>query len=272
MNAAKSVTATFNVPNQTLTVGKAGTGSGTVTSSPAGINCGTACSYAYTYNTVVTLTPAPKPMSIFSGWSGACSGTGTCTVTMSTAKSVTATFTFRPTRGDYTGDGKADFALFRPSNNTWYVKGQPSVIWGTKGDIPVPADYNGDGKMDIAQFRPSEGIWYIKDQLLSITYGIAGDIPVVADYNGDGKADIAVFRPRAFVYQGASKSGAEGDILPADYNGDRHRLIPSDRKTWYIGRLLGGIAGDADYNGDSGEIAHPSEQAPVHGVGNTKGI
>jgi hypothetical protein len=94
MSSAQSVSATFNPPgNQTLTVSKNGTGSGTVTSSPAGINCGSACSFDFAYNTVVTLTAMPTSPATFMGWSGGgCSGTGTCTVTMSSAKSVTAYF------------------------------------------------------------------------------------------------------------------------------------------------------------------------------------
>ncbi len=58
MSAAKSVTATFNLNpvTYTLTVAKAGTGSGTVTSSPAGISCGADCSEPYNSGTVVTLT------------------------------------------------------------------------------------------------------------------------------------------------------------------------------------------------------------------------
>ena len=75
-----------------LTVAKAGTGTGTVTSSPAGINCGTDCTENYTANTVVALAAVPASGSKFSGWSGACSGTGTCNVTLSAAKTVTATF------------------------------------------------------------------------------------------------------------------------------------------------------------------------------------
>jgi hypothetical protein len=101
MDQARSVTATFNLiplvpPSHTLTVGKNGTGSGTVTSSPAGINCGAACSQTYTQGTVVTLTPTPTAGSTFAGWSGDCSGTGACTVTMSQARSVTATFNLVP--------------------------------------------------------------------------------------------------------------------------------------------------------------------------------
>lgn len=77
----------------TLTTATAGTGSGTITSSPAGINCGVDCSESYNENTVVTLTATPTVGSTFTGWSGSCSGTGTCMVTMSAAMSATATFT-----------------------------------------------------------------------------------------------------------------------------------------------------------------------------------
>jgi hypothetical protein len=73
-----------------LTVSK--TGSGTVSSSPSGINCGTTCSATYASGTSVTLTASPASGYSFSGWSGACSGTGACTVSMSQARSVTANF------------------------------------------------------------------------------------------------------------------------------------------------------------------------------------
>ena len=80
----------------TLTVARAGTGSGSVTSTPAGISCGTSCSKAYAAGTVVTLTVKAASGSRFAGWTGACTGTTTsCTVTMSSARSVTATFNKR---------------------------------------------------------------------------------------------------------------------------------------------------------------------------------
>jgi M6 family metalloprotease-like protein len=76
-----------------LDVSKSGTGTGTVTSSPAGINCGVDCSHEYSQGTDVTLTATPTGGSRFAGWSGACSGTGTCLVDMVVARSVTASFT-----------------------------------------------------------------------------------------------------------------------------------------------------------------------------------
>jgi hypothetical protein len=75
-----------------LTVATAGTGRGTVTSSPAGISCGAVCSASYDPGTTVTLTAAAAAGSAFSGWSGACSGTGSCQVKMSAPSAVTATF------------------------------------------------------------------------------------------------------------------------------------------------------------------------------------
>jgi len=83
---------TTTAATSNLTISIDGPGTGTVISSPAGINCGTDCSENYTENTVVTLTASPSTGSSFSGWGGACSGTSSCSVTMDVAKSVTATF------------------------------------------------------------------------------------------------------------------------------------------------------------------------------------
>jgi hypothetical protein len=77
----------------TLTVVRAGAGSGSVTSGPAGITCGTDCSESYPSGTGVTLSATAAPGSVFSGWSGSgCSGTGSCTVVMTGTRSVMATF------------------------------------------------------------------------------------------------------------------------------------------------------------------------------------
>jgi hypothetical protein len=93
MSAARSVTANFTLNHYTFTVNKDGTGSGSVTSNPAGIDCGGDCSNEYDYGTVITLTATADTGSAFKGWSGAtCSGTGDCIVTISAAETVTATF------------------------------------------------------------------------------------------------------------------------------------------------------------------------------------
>lgn len=92
LSAARSVTATFKALSKyTLTVKRSG--SGTVTSSPTGVTCGSDCKEAYYAGTVVTLTPVPATGYKFARWSGACTGTGACTITMTASKTATATFT-----------------------------------------------------------------------------------------------------------------------------------------------------------------------------------
>ncbi len=94
ISAAKSATATFSggTVSYNLAVTKAGSGGGTVTSSPSGIDCGNDCSELYADETTVTLTAAADGSSEFAGWSGACTGNTTCQVDMTEARAVTATF------------------------------------------------------------------------------------------------------------------------------------------------------------------------------------
>jgi len=101
MNQAQSVSATFSLKSFDLTVGRPGTGSGTVTSDLTGIDCGATCSAPYTYGSVVTLTATPASDSDSTSWTGACTGNiPTCQVPMAQAQSVSATFTRKPWRPD----------------------------------------------------------------------------------------------------------------------------------------------------------------------------
>ncbi len=106
MDGDKTVTAKFDpIPRYTLTSTKDGDGGGIVTGSPNGIdkaiNCGVDCAHdsaAYLLKDAnkplkVTLKAKADMYSVFSGWSGACTGTGTCIVTMDSDKTVTAKFT-----------------------------------------------------------------------------------------------------------------------------------------------------------------------------------
>ncbi len=84
---------TVTPPVYTLTITKTGSGSGAVTSSPAGIDCGIDCSEICNQGATVTLTAIPDAGFTFTGWTGgSCSGTSDCTVTMNADMNITATF------------------------------------------------------------------------------------------------------------------------------------------------------------------------------------
>src|SRR5579863_6233585 len=82
-----------------LSVQAAGGGGGTVSSTPAGINCGKSCSASFASGSQVTLTASPAANSFFAGWSGDCSGTGVCKVTLTKNASVMASFSDLPVLG-----------------------------------------------------------------------------------------------------------------------------------------------------------------------------
>lgn len=82
---------------RTLTVAKAGDGTGSVSSSPAGIDCGATCAATFKRRAAVTLSASPDSGSTFDGWTGGgCSGTGQCAVTLADSTTVTATFSLKP--------------------------------------------------------------------------------------------------------------------------------------------------------------------------------
>jgi hypothetical protein len=89
--------AVYSATTWSLGTTKAGSGTGTVTSVPVGIDCGATCSVSLGAGTVVELLALPGAGSTFTGWTGACSGTGACFISMDAAKTVGATFVAPPT-------------------------------------------------------------------------------------------------------------------------------------------------------------------------------
>jgi hypothetical protein len=83
------------VGGASLIVTKDGSGLGSVTSDPAGIDCGATCIYSFDTGTQVTLSATPSPGHEFVGWSGGgCSGAGPCTLDIDGTITVTASFAF----------------------------------------------------------------------------------------------------------------------------------------------------------------------------------
>ncbi len=90
--------------SNTLTIAKTGSGTGTISSAPAGISCGTMCSAAFAPDSVVALAAIADANSIFSGWSGGgCSGTSSCTVTLNSDTTVNALFINAPPTANFSG-------------------------------------------------------------------------------------------------------------------------------------------------------------------------
>jgi hypothetical protein len=138
------------------------------------------------------------------------------------------------------GAGYSDYAVFRPTDTTWYIRlsgGNGSVVsqpWGLATDKLYPGDFDGDGNTDIGVWRPSTGTFYAirssDHTLLQVQWGLSFDLPVQGDFDGDDKADFAVWRPTTGTFYVLPSSGAPlmvqqfgqgGDYLACgDYDGD----------------------------------------------------
>jgi alpha-tubulin suppressor-like RCC1 family protein len=129
-----------SIPSQrveTLSILKNGSGSGVVTSNPAGIDCGLDCSETLDYASVITLTADADVGSAFTGWSGACSGTEDCQILMDDVKSATATFF--DTNVDADDDELPDY---------WeqqILRAYPDDGIDTIDDVLPEDDFEGDG-------------------------------------------------------------------------------------------------------------------------------
>lgn len=99
MSEQRAVTATFvsSSGGTVYPLSVVVSGSGSVTSQPIGVNCGSACSADFAAGTAVTLTAAPASGQVFSSWGGACSGsTATCSLSVGAVQAVTASFVPAP--------------------------------------------------------------------------------------------------------------------------------------------------------------------------------
>lgn len=85
--------ATSAVFGYRVRVSRQGTGGGSVTSSPAGLDCGTTCAAVFPAGTSLSLTAAPDSASMFGAWSGGCTGSATtCALSVNAPVAVGAGF------------------------------------------------------------------------------------------------------------------------------------------------------------------------------------
>jgi len=120
MSTAKTVKATFDPIQRELKVEKKGPGSGTVTSSPAGIECGATCKASYGNGTVVTLSAVSGPNTLPVVWAGCTKvvAENKCEVTMTAAKAITATFNLN----------QVELKVAKAGTSTGTVKSTPAGI------------------------------------------------------------------------------------------------------------------------------------------------
>lgn len=149
---------------------------------------------------------------------------------------------------DFDGDGRSDYAVWRPSTGVWNIRFSStgltqSIQWGMQGDVPVPADVTGDARAELIVWRPSTGMWLVRKwdgTTQSTQWGMLGDIPVPLDFTGDKKAEFVVYRP---PYVGGTPEGqwliryanntytainwgAAGDVpIARDFDGDGYEDV-----------------------------------------------
>ncbi len=161
MDQARSVTASFSTQTFPLTVNApTGTGTGAVSSTPAGISCPGDCTETYAYGTSVTLAALADAGSSFTGWGVTdCPGTGDCTLTMDAAKTVSPSFALdTPTTSpDLTVTALTEPPLFADPGDTFAVDETTTNIGDGDAAASTTAYYlSADNVLDGSDLRFAE--------------------------------------------------------------------------------------------------------------------
>ena len=236
MSTSRTCVATFDpIPDVTLTVTKAGSGQGTLSSTPPGIACGQSCSATFTDGTTVALSGVPAADSVFAGWSGDadCSDGS---VLLTAGRVCVATFErvgvvdYGSAPLDVDGDGRGDTIRYDALNGGATLSAENSSFTDT---VLVPrtthswspgwtiktADFNGDGRTDVFFYGEDTGLWFkgISDGAFGFSYSAgrwsAGWSVAIVELNGDGRSDVFLFSPRTGAwFRGTSTGDGTGDF------------------------------------------------------------
>ena len=161
-------------PSQNLTVTVSGTGSGTVTSEPSGIASNTGVTHQFTSGTSITLHAAPAEFSLFTGWSGDCSGTDDCVLSMNSDKNVTAVFDFHTAHKVKTPEGHYstlqeayNAALHGSTVQAWGTLFQENLTCGQNKSIFLQGGFDGGYDMNNS-YSLLEGVLTIQQGSLTV--------------------------------------------------------------------------------------------------------
>ena len=248
-------------------------GTGTVTSSPPGIDCGAQCQSAFPTGSTVTLNAVAPPGWALAAWGGDCSGRGACTLSMDGPKSVSATFAeapFAPAAslggvymgqaawGDYDDDGDLDLVVVgrtsASSSATLYrndggnlVDAHVSLV--QVNDFAAWGDYDNDGDLDlvvggwtgVAPWRATQLYRNDAGAFVPVATPFVGlDMGATAawgDYDNDGDLDLVM-------------AGYDGSVIVTKlYRNDHGAFV--DTGMALVGAYYGSLAwADYDLDGD----------------------
>jgi phospholipase C len=219
-----------------LSVQAAGVGGGMVSSNPAGINCGQACSANFASGTQVMLTAAPMGNSFFAGWSGDCSGTGACNVTLTTNTSVIATFSNLPVLAVTLGGTAKGSVASNPSGINCGQTCSASFSPGTQVTLtakPATNSYFGGWAGGCSGNTPTCTLTFSGTQKVTATFENAPVLTVNLGGNGTG-----------MVSSNPSGISCEPTCSVSFNAGTRVTLTATAATNSYFGGWAGGCSGN----------------------------